>query len=1271
MFTEFTVSGIHRLFAAASSQSSQSSRPPHLQSVTEESHTYDLLYPDHTALQQSQDQLYPLRLGNPSSLVSAASGFDDRGGLDIQNPRDVRVIIAQDGNLSQQAKVLFDTHPPPSLPAGRLGSPLESKGSTNGEVYQSSLKTDTSPGPPTRVKHTRYFSLGRAVQAPTLDRSSPLAATPASEQRGAFGNLRLRRANARPVTSDGETFQSRKAREGKEEVEALLGCMFGTTGLPLVSGTKLHVRPSGSTVGGDTTRTNTSPMSPGEGSAQRRRTPLTRSTTVDSIHMMSASAPAERVEANTPRSHNASILITRLFTVDPAEPLSPRLNNIQSQSLPPGPEVSPQDFQTFRRPSNVSETASAKQFKLPAYAISLMLRLPSASRQGWSSASQVASPLSPDSDEALHFSHDSQWTEAQAPEGPLCGADRDIEQVITHWSLLTRLMAALEVKARNKILALLASIDLASIHSMANSSPTAAKATNDHTMSPVKKVRQPSQRIIQLPADALQNLEDIRQSVCTFGRRIAAVLRTQRVVTGQGRWGVWREEARWVGRWAGNREQNFFFFNLLTVFLGLHTDWLDLLEGLRTRRSRHRFEKRQRIAPIGRQQTVIVSTNKMAARRLIFLLSAFLPSTAQQMQEALLTPKFTRTGTSMSQSPPSGIPILREMSLRRTINRRQRGNRSSQSSAALHTRSLSFAGPESRPSKDEDTVTLSKSGQHFRRASNARSIMTPALPIVTTAESTRKSSTTTTSTIAPETAVPVAHFSNATHDPLMGTTPVPRPGSSGSLASLSLQHTLHRSESNDHSNSSTGSQSFGRWGSMMSGFWSSRRESSTDESECISRSAEGLGISGVTKMPGQSNYAGTLERMVEEAEVVSHPTRQSRNGDQYPPAFSSPDRNHESSAGEAVVGSATQARAIPERPKAENLPVKLSVDDNDGIIDVQLPASYSYSSSFGSSIGSIGQSHTAASSFNERSSIYTRSPSKERTQHISESPAHVAGWLEEYSQDFSLQAVCPYPGLRNDIEEGMKTEPAIQLPIKRTSSDDSDPHGWTEVGTSLIADTSNFSITRLCLQRRPKTRNPPSTGPPWADSELSGQSTEERIVEEPVMDMDPILIDAVERVLARSGHSSRAQSRAPSRAPSPTRPAKASDQRRVKSQNEFHASCVSQENMPKFALEVPKSECKKVVLGALEEVVRSVQAEQDTGESGARHISGEPVRDGDSSFPPDSTLREGVRKWLRGVGPISVASISSIPMLEAKWELPCEMKEYLGKARDDEVQIEA
>ncbi|KAL8717455.1 MAG: hypothetical protein Q9181_008325 [Wetmoreana brouardii] len=75
------------------------------------------------------------------------------------------------------------------------------------------------------------------------------------------------------------------------------------------------------------------------------------------------------------------------------------------------------------------------------------------------------------------------------------------------------------------------------------------------------------------------------------------------------------------------------------------------------------------------------------------------------------------------------------------------------------------------------------------------------------------------------------------------------------------------------------------------------------------------------------------------------------------------------------------------------------------------------------------------------------------------------------------------------------------------------------------------------------------------------------------------------------------------------------------------------------ALEVPKSECKKLVLGALEEVVRSVQAEQDAGGTGARRIDGAPVRKGEEDgLLPDNMLREGVRRWFRGVGAVSGGS---------------------------------
>ena len=65
-------------------------------------------------------------------------------------------------------------------------------------------------------------------------------------------------------------------------------------------------------------------------------------------------------------------------------------------------------------------------------------------------------------------------------------------------------------------------------------------------------------------------------------------------------------------------------------------------------------------------------------------------------------------------------------------------------------------------------------------------------------------------------------------------------------------------------------------------------------------------------------------------------------------------------------------------------------------------------------------------------------------------------------------------------------------------------------------------------------------------------------------------------------------------------------------------------------VEVPRTECRKLVLGALEEVVRSVTAEhcrEDVdGELGLADRERKRTLAG-----ADNTLREGVRKWLLDV----------------------------------------
>ncbi|KAL8803613.1 MAG: hypothetical protein Q9200_006143, partial [Gallowayella weberi] len=1202
MFMDLPVSGIHRLFTAASS--SQSYRPPPLESVTEESHTYDLLYPDFNALQQSQDQIYPLRRANSSSTASAANSYDDRGALDIHSLRDVRIIVAQDGSLSHQAKVIFDTHPPPALPLTRLGSPVSSKSGQNREVQPPaglSRRTYTTPGSPTKSKHTRFSSLNQIRTTSPAEQRSPLS--PLSEPYGAFGNPRPRQGSTRPATSEGETHQNKLAREGKEEVESLLDSMFGSTGSTLTSGTKVHVRPAGTAQARNSSHNEGNPRSPEPGASQRRRTPLTRSTTANDMHFLSTSAPAEPAGLSRAWSQSPSMIITRLFTVDPSEILNSHSTTERGQSTPANSEsMHPCD------PSSFHETTTAKQIKCPGFAFALLLRLPHRPQPGWSSASQTVSPVVHEMPGYSNFGSDGLWY-----EGKVSSADRDVEQITIHWSLITRLLDSFGTMIRKRISDLLADVNISSPSlSSLSFAQDLNRGLHMAPKFPVEGARRRFQRPLQLPVDALQHLEDVQRYAVQFGERVAVALRTRRVITGQGRWGIWREEARWVGRWAGSREQNFFFFNLLTAFLGSHTEWLESLDGHRTGQSLYKFGHREEANRSCRRQTVIVSADKMAARRLIFLLSAFLNRSAPQMQDHLLLPTTAWLGSPFSPSPPSSLRVLRKQSLRREINRRQRGNWASHGPTAPNGRSLSFSGPEYTPDQDENHVFRSINGQqHLRRASDARSIKSPALPTAASEGRARKSSTTTYPTLLPDGPLPVAHFSSVTRDPLIGTAPVPRPGSSGSLASLSLKQTLQRSESNEHSNASTGSQSFSRWGSLVSGFWSNRRGSSPDdEVDIMSSPAEGLGISGVSKTPARTSSPGTLARMVEEADDIPQIEQQSRGASQHLPEFSESaiigdiDMNDEQTRSTRL----TKRTLTAERRKAEQYLEKMSVDDQDGIIDLDIPCC---ASSFGSSAGSMGCCHTATSSFNDRYPAFAGSPIKERALPLSSSPSDVAGWLKEYNQDFSLQAVRPYPDLDKDIQEALRSESAAQPSTNRASSvDTTTAANWTDVMSTLVANTTTFSITRMRLQYRYKVPAEPSSGLCSTQTfEPGKRPMEERITEDRIMDIDPTLIDAVERVLAQSGQSSRVQSRTASRAPSPS----ARTAHHTPEMTKSGAQC-DLHSLPTPQLEVPKSECKRLVLGALEEIVRSVQAEQEAGLNGARRISGEPVRKGEEEL---------------------------------------------------------
>ena len=1191
MFLQSSVSGLQRLFSTSSSSFS-----PHtprgqrqLESVTEEAHTYDLLYPQGETLRQGQHHAYPLRHGDPVSIAAAANSSDDRGGLDIQSPRDIRIIIAQDTNaLSMQPCVMYDSCPLPLPQVLNSSSPEATESSRpRAGSLTGGFKRSNSVQKPYTAPHSRQSSLSQTAQSIFGGGSSPLS--PVSELGGLFGGGKPR-DTTRLISHDGESRQSKIIKEEREETEELLECMFGAAGLPSISSTKLHVRPPRPrdiehTIRPSSAREPTSP-----GAFPKTRTPLTRSTTAADLQTLS-SKDAFQI---TPRPSNSSILITRLFSVDPKDTLFTSQAPEATRSTEAEPSPTPVDLATGVTIPNIAREENAGQYKIPTYAVAFLLQLPPRRQR----------PLTPSLERAGSYAAVSlvSWPFDGLQNLSNLGAEsnNDINYVIAHWNVLTRALSCLEVAARHEISNSLAKLEIPLLAPPIKEAP---KSSGPEASARAKKGRQPTQRTLQLSPGALQNGSFLHRLSDMTGKRIALALRIRKVVAGQGRWGIWREEARWVGRWAGGKDQNFFLFNLLTAFLGSHTEWLDALGPSRYRR-RHTKIMNGACSDVSsiQHRTVLVSQDKMAARRLIFLLSAFLPgSNFTSLADGQHDLDASWSSMAYSLSPPSGFPIHRQQSLRRTVNRRA-GGYGSTSNVTSHARSVSFSSPELPPSDDNFAE-----GEHIqhrsRRASDARSIRSAGLPVTFNGSSTRKSSTTTTATVGQDPAIGVPHFSSHSVSQPLGTAAGPRPGSSGSLVSLSLKRTLSQSESNEQGTAITDSQSISRWGSMISGFWSDRRGSSAEESDRLASSEEGLGISGVPKDVRSRQAVSTLAQIVKKVDLSgnAHALGQS-NSNTASSSLTATQLPREST--EPI--DASPPKVMADTPGIEQFPLTLSIDEDDGVVDVELPPPSSYASSFESTMSSPIAMRSAASSFTGPPSLPRRN-SSHASQHSSSSAAvDVAGWLRNYHQDFALQAVRPYDSLKEDIKRSMRTEPTPNNAQLAASGETSKADDWTEVCTTLVADTTTFSVTRLCLRRK----NPTSTHH-QADALLEitarDHTEQEEIIEEPLMDMDPTFIDAVEKVLAQSGHSSRVGSRANSRAPSPSR----------------HRSHSLQEDSPGH--EVPRSECKRMVLGALEQVARSVSAELAKG----KDIERQPGRR--DAVPTDSTLREGVRRWLSQV----------------------------------------
>ncbi|KAL9127402.1 MAG: hypothetical protein Q9217_003720 [Psora testacea] len=1144
MFSQ--VSGLGRLLNSASA--SLSSNPAKTQrqydSVTEEIITYDLLYPEVESLSQNQHQTFSSKLSDPASVAAAARSADDQGGLNVKASRDVRFIAAQ--HINDVSHVLYDSHPP---------TPYSIRTSTpNVAEANGQLKVNRSGVTPVSSNHWRkanttthsYQSpLPQALQSSVISKTTSRAS--ANEFGGLFGSARHRGSTTRPVTNEDESSQSKVAREEREEIDDLVNCIFGAPGFPSTSSTKIHVKrykPQSPGVSRPTSSESHYSESPKAFSP--RRSFLSRSTTAQNLPSLSAVSSAT-TDHQASRLSSTYILITKLFSIGPNAILQSQSITSQNGQQDGRPQPQPEELYGHPHITPGREDNQTKHIKTPTFAVALVIYLPARSGDpDTSSLKQSCSATDRDSQPSQlwssHVGSKLKWLSREL--------DQRIEYVLGQWSMLIRTLANLEVIMYRKIMALL---------------------VERYTPSITQK-----RQTLQLGPDGLQSCTVVEEAASKCRKRIVLALQVRPVINGQDRWNIWKGVARSIGNATCGQQHRYFLFNLLTAFLGHQNEWLNHVAPKSYRQQN--FKRREDYygeVDTMRTRTVIVSLDKMVARRIIFLLSTFLPSTTMAFRPEPQHGRPTASaGDIYSGSPPYGALISRGQSRQRRAN----------------AYNLTFPDSEST-----HELCGKSSPLHVRSSSDARSIRSTALPIAS--NETRKSSTTTTVTVMPQSQQAVPLFTSFSPEIVLGTSAEARPGSSGSMAALRLQRTLSRSESNEHSNSSTDSRSGGRWGSTRSGFWSSRRGSSTENSDVMASSGEGLGISGVSKAVPTGVPVNKLNKMVEDTQSMMAPSA---------PAV---DRVIQSLGETTSKPKTNQAhkvpppKPVPRHSPLEPFPLTLSVNEEDGVIDVQYSPTAAQSSSFPSTFTSPGQPHTAASSYNTGSTLRSPTPAPMAAKALQSDPAvNVAGWLRSFHPDFALQAVRPYEALHEDIKQSMRTEPAPSI-VEGTARPLS-THGWTDVCTTLVADNATFSITRITLRR--KNASSPHH---QADALLGrepAETAEEQFIEEPIVDHDQCLIEVLERILWHSSHSSGA----PSRASSPPR-----------STSEGVEYAIP-------TLGFSRNECKRIVFGALARVAKSVAAELDGNDAQEKEgVSGYQRRE----QVPDNTLRQGVRRWMNEV----------------------------------------
>lgn len=1095
-----------------------------LESTTEETHSRALLWPavHHEANKTIFSSPPATPVGSPTFRIGP---FDDRGGLELNDSKDVRIIIAQDafGGMDRPM-VLFDSQHPAI--AGAKPEPVLQG------TPQHKLRSSTISGPSA--------------------------------------------AWSRPP----------RETESNDKVNRLLDCMFGvTSATKSESSTKMHVLFSPKEP-----QTTSAQPSPTIQKAAPARAPLLRSRT--------SIAPGATQRSPTTGSDESSasedvVLITRMFTVTLPESKEP-LRSATGESLEEDTQQSSSrsdSFGTGKRPKLIEK-------KIPMFAVGILLTMPpddpKAAFSRPPSRTSLASSSFPNS-----FGSDiaSSWTFLESISGSLGSsshshkhADRRIELVTNIWDVMLRCLSCLELAAEGDIRVLLQHVNREIMASMVKTPKgPREQRTNQRNV----YIRQPH---------ALESINLLRKTCRQVTQRISCALKIPRVITGTGFVeGHWLDEARYLVNVCGSKSQNYFFFSLLTAFLGNHTEWLERI-GTPPRTQEILPKQSRRSSPSGffANRTVIVAERRSIARRLIFLLASFLPTlngtngldkSGLPVKSPLPTPGL-----------PSSSPLKQAFSAAEVGQQYRRHARNQHVSfGAADAVALSTSASSTASAGPSEPWRKARPGLS-RMDSDAASIRTTSgFPIAANTSLHLRKASAANSATTPHQTNPIAYFS-AKSDGYFPEDAIA--DGSESTASADLARILRR----DSSSVGAGGMPSPKWPALLTGFWPKRQDTADSSSPKVqssrSNSPEIFRRGSVASTSGSLKPSGgKLHDMVSEVSGVDVPRV----------------RNSE----EARL-SENDIRAGLNKMSPE--PPRLHVDVEDGVVDVDvdIPGFLAWEDEHGP-VSPPRFHQTSASvqslsgAMSGRSSI---SHANDRATSGTHECASVAGFLKRYHEDFGLQAVKPYEDLQDDIKQSMIRESSLleHDPVIGANADASATQDWTEVCSTIIADLRRFSIERIILRRRRTAAKDTHMESAASAPQPTPAVVEHSFVTEQVLLYDLTLTEAIESMFDNTIR--RGSNMADSRS---------LHQRNISSSTTASAntttppSSLSTGYWGRHQRPQLQANCRQVVAEALEEVVRSVKDDLHVQE-GKNAVQDKNAEDATESA--ENVLREGVRKWL-------------------------------------------